>query len=104
MEIINPQSGDIIEGYLAEALPPASRDPDTAAFTAGEATLNVWEWLRDPASTTGAVWTNRRSEVILRNTDETLTGIEKAYCLARWVNDHWQPVKVSCAASLIPDD
>jgi hypothetical protein len=101
---VNPQPASVVEGYLSEALPPASRDPDTYEFTAGEAVLNVWEWLRLPNSTDPAVWTNRRCTVVLRNTSETLTGEEDAYCMARWAGDHWQPIHVSCAKSLVPGD
>jgi hypothetical protein len=101
---VNPQPASVVEGYLAEALPPASRNPDTAAFAAGEAVLNVWEWLRAPDSASPAVWTNRRATVKLRNTSETLSGEENSYCMARWAGDHWQPIHVSCAASLVPLD
>jgi hypothetical protein len=94
----------IIKGYLAEALPPASRDPNTAAFLPGEALLNVWSWMIDPANPPDEIWDNTQTQVTIRNTDETLTGEEDCYCEAEWMNGHWSPRRVACAASLVPAD
>jgi hypothetical protein len=96
-----------VEGYLSEALPPASRDPDTAAFAPGEAMLNVWAWRPDRDDTDdppAKIWINLETTITLRNTSETLTGEEDCYCRAVWIGDSWRPEEVSCAASLIPQD
>jgi len=96
--------GQVIEGYLAEALPPASRDPNTTQFLPGEALLNVWSWVLDRANPPDEIWVNLQTQVTVRNTSETLTGEEDCYCRAIWMGNSWRPEEVSCAASLVPAD
>lgn len=108
-----PPPGAIIEGYLDEALPPASRDPDTKEFFAGTAEMSVWAWVPEtlpdpppdpPVYPPAKIWTNLQTKVTLTNTSETRTGEEDAYCKAVWITESWRPEDVSCAASLIPHD